>query len=618
MPEDTVRNCTTMMVKGSDFGLVHTVTYRCEDFANLLCITMNNGSSTLPSMPIQFEVQESARDNRFVSIPFLWQAGIGKTNESKCFFCRASVAPYLAFIVDRVQRNLLGLIDGLPGTGKSSLLWYKVLCLAKHHGKTFVWFHFDRHGFLETYVKVDSNGLLEFDPGDFEAESLEWIEDVDGDIMVMNGVNQKTFVTLLGRLRRWRKKGKNIGKHRSGFLSMSNKIERLHAHELDAMREPGLYAYFTLHSWTLDEFIEGFLNEDGSRSPLFEENVELFKKEWEIAEGNDRKRDSDGMRKVLSIEEIISQKYFVTGGSARWMLSKTRAEAEAAIRESIGYASNIPAILEFQVGPQSSMAKTHLYFSSETTDGLMTFSIVSERATHILAEMGGQAAIKALYGHARIANNPAFLGWIVEADFFDRCKRNTLTLREKGAEAATRMPCPNKPLEFDCDELQRLSNLKDKSRLQRAIRNLLPSLETSPSVCKPMAWNQGGYDVIRILKGPVVPTEETSEVKESYHLLYGQVTKSDTHSLKLKFFEQFAGFVAAAGYIVSSIEIGFIVPSGQVDVFRITPGKVDYSGRLIQHEVYGSLGQKWEKRKEHTFVKVYELDVSEMNYPVGV
>jgi hypothetical protein len=57
-------------------------------------------------------------------------------------------------------------------------------------------------------------------------------------------------------------------------------------------------------------------------------------------------------------------------------------------------------------------------------------------------------------------------------------------------------------------------------------------------------------------------------------LIFGQITKALlNHSLELKYFEAFSGFIDAAGSLVSSSEIGFLVPSDRVDDLRISPNE---------------------------------------------
>jgi hypothetical protein len=68
--------------------------------------------------------------------------------------------------------------------------------------------------------------------------------------------------------------------------------------------------------------------------------------------------------------------------------------------------------------------------------------------------------------------------------------------------------------------------------MQEAVKVLIPVVEgeANAKIAKAWAWNQGGYDFVRIVK-----TIETKG-KPVLHLRFSQVTKSSSHSLKLHFF----------------------------------------------------------------------------------
>jgi hypothetical protein len=108
---------------------------------------------------------------------------------------------------------------------------------------------------------------------------------------------------------------------------------------------------------------------------------------------------------------------------------------------------------------------------------------------------------------------------------------------------------------------------------------------------------------------------------------FGQVTKSDSHSLKLKYFDNFLEFLKAAGYVVDSVELAFIVPLSKIDTFRITGSQVESSGLLNRHTRYGTgptrdssqmQKNRWTKTKEHDQIHIYGLDMTSMGYPEGI
>ena len=491
----------------------------------------------------------------------------------------------------------------------------KLLAFVKFSGKTLRWIHFDRAGTNRHIVDVDSEGLIRQERLTKENRKIpmaDWICDAECQILVLDDVNKNIYTEMVTNLDSWHTIRKEANGEATGFLTMSNKIQQLHDHELGEAVPEDHYRYFTVHSWTLAEFLEAFVEGDGSESDLFTENKALFSQEWSI---NKRDRDSNGELKGLSITEIVTQKYFTTGGCARWMLGLTTRKTEEAIQKSISEAGDVIGILDFNLGSRNSQAKTHLYFSTATTTSV-TYSIVSERATQMLVENGGEGAIKMLYAQARKLNNPAFLGWVVEADYFHRCERDNLMQKKKGATHPSRYPCPTSPHVFDCSQLESLAS-GDIDGFKVIVGDLLPSETGNPTVCKPKAWNQGGYDVVRIEKGPDYICEVSSKAQATYHLLFGQVTKSRTLSLNLKYFKQFAAFIYTSGHQVASIEIGFIVPSGArvLDEFKIAQNKVFSAGNLVPFLVYGGGGKKWTQNKERNLVTVCELDTSGVNHP---
>ncbi|KAG7359063.1 hypothetical protein IV203_015652 [Nitzschia inconspicua] len=98
--------------------------------------------------------------------------------------------------------------------------------------------------------------------------------------------------------------------------------------------------------------------------------------------------------------------------------------------------------------------------------------------------------------------------------------------------------------------------------MQAAVTNLVPTTKDELVACKSAAWNQGGYDVVQI--------EKDDTKANSFHLRFGQVTKSKRHALKLKYFMEFAAFLEFSLLEISSIEIGFILPEHDLENFKLT------------------------------------------------
>jgi len=99
-----------------------------------------------------------ASDGDFVQIEKLNTAGLGHTDNPLPFFRRKSFNELSDFYNRIINGCEIGLIEGLPGTGKSCTLWYKILSLSKKEKKSTLWIHFRRHGKVSAFVKVNAGG----------------------------------------------------------------------------------------------------------------------------------------------------------------------------------------------------------------------------------------------------------------------------------------------------------------------------------------------------------------------------------------------------------------------------------------------------------------------------
>jgi hypothetical protein len=253
------------------------------------------------------------------------------------------------------------------------------------------------------------------------------------------------------------------------------------------------------------------------------------------------------------------------------------------------------------------VAKSHMYFSAEYP-GLggavvTVYTVVSERATQILVEKKGSDAVQMLYAQARVIQNPSFFGWVVVADYFSRCMHNNLSLLKKGDPKPTKFECQmGYVVEFDCAHLKLLQSYGDSNILRDSVGDLIPTVagEASSRIGKPLAWNQGGYNVVRLEMG----------LDGTLHLRFGQVTNPVTHSLKLRYFREFTSFLSDANYVVASIEIGVIVPTAELDKFRITHAQVTGAGLLNTVPVYPRVdATTWQQSNEQDQIVVYGLDI---------
>jgi len=453
----------------------------------------------------------SAQQVEFVSITNLLTAQLGNTDEPRTFYRREAFHTLTAFVDKIVAGSHIGLVDGLPGTGKSSTIWW-ALQQPKYKNLVIAWVHFNRSGAITAFALIQPGDKDKKDPSVARQRQIQFkdIKSIKANILVLDGVNHSLYRESEELLRTWIDAHSDNGS-KCAFLTMSNQIKRLHAHELESLeasQKQGMGVaqfYCTQHSWTLDEYLKAFLK-DERESILFTEKRSLFEAEWEIldeSQGNKRRRD--GSKKQSTIREAVTQKFAHAGGSARWMMNYSVPEIDSQIDTYFTECSNLSNLLSFTLGPESPMAKTQLYASAPGDNDTTLYSMVSARATLLAVELHGTNGIKELYKHAAKLNNPAFLGWIIEADLFNRCSNNSLVMKGKGQQDAEAFDS-GPPVEFDYHNLMvvcKESEVKGKEKealnaIRKEAARLVPTTKGKMQTCKPSAWNQGGYDVVFI------------------------------------------------------------------------------------------------------------------------
>jgi hypothetical protein len=171
------------------------------------------------------------------------------------------------------------------------------------------------------------------------------------------------------------------------------------------------------------------------------------------------------------------------------------------------------------------------------------------------------------------ATNPAFDGWVFEADFFFQCKRaaemkTQLTLKgEPGPDLEPRsffnfnhddMLGKAHSLSASCNEP--LSNNAQNQLKQQVQSDLLMMVNRR---CKPTKWNQGGYDGFDV---------SSDAVSKKITIDFFQVTRGASHPLNLKCFVEVVQLFIDAGFVVCGCEIYFVIPEDQTTtISKVTP-----------------------------------------------
>lgn len=229
--------------------------------------------------------------------------------------------------------------------------------------------------------------------------------------------------------------------------------------------------------------------------------------------------------------EKLQSKYFVAGGSARWMFQFTLKDAMDDIKTQVSKVRMDAALLvKGLAGERSNSSISHLFCSFN--EG--TF-IISEYATRVLAEKCEESFLTSAR-NSELAKNSAFDGWILEAEFLYRLRFKEVKVFND--EKETRLPVAKKFSFVDVSDIQKPKSLDNVWFI-------------------PMRWNQACFDCVQALP--------------DFRFRFIQVARFMTHSIKKNYVVTFLDhFVNVLSIVVKSIEFWFVVPN-QAEYTKFAP-----------------------------------------------
>lgn len=213
----------------------------------------------------------------------------------------------------------------------------------------------------------------------------------------------------------------------------------------------------------------------------------------------------DETRNLEEILAVAEARFKYSGGSARWMFNYSCQKIESKLRDYCLDVPNKQAILDGSIGPTSEASTNYFFGSAERKDGGSEFFLVSQRAVEILLEETKGRAFKSLYAFANDLENPAFLAWVVEADFFqqaevakDRKEKMDLngprSFHPVGVVDFQHSRNSKRLMAFEASTGRAKRYRADRVHFMKTLTRLVPKEGEGKSVrCKPVAWNQGGY-----------------------------------------------------------------------------------------------------------------------------
>lgn len=571
--------------------------------------------------------------------------------QTRPLFYRRNDVSALWAAIDSLEIGKTLWVRGQPGTGKSTGIWKKLLMLAKADDNLHVlWTSLDRNGnplpamYFQgrCFHKVE---LTRQQIGIFLAAAANGVLPLN--LVVVDGINQAVSSDLVGEVDEWIR---NNPTTRKAIFSSSSKLEELRSHQNDSSR------YLTVQSWTLEEFQSACIESQGGKlvlTPFCQQITNALKEfypdddtvatevestsddassmsedEKDVDDANMSGTDNDDLAAVeqqdlvdLSdahkIKAAIKGKFRWSGGSARWMFNYSRGRIEAKLRTYCRNAKNRKALLDGHIGPTSEASTNYFFGSSLRDDNETEYFLVSQEAVRILSESIDRTSFEFLYSVADQLDNPSFVGWIVEADFFFQLGmaiKHKSTFRppfESDIQPALLLAydhtkCRSLLLAAQARSYRKKIRQKKLDRIKSIAGSFVPDSKGKTIACKPVRWNQGGYDLFFVELAP-----HKAESARSIDIRFVQVTKGVKHDLKAGYLYAVVKFFEEAGYTINEVEIAFILTA--INCVDFSVEGVEAKNALKEYRVYGGNGAKWATISDST-VQKYILTLSKTDF----
>jgi hypothetical protein len=252
-----------------------------------------------------------------------------------------------------------------------------------------------------------------------------------------------------------------------------------------------------------------------------------------------------------ALDEKLANKFFLAGGSARWMFGFSYTGALGDIDKQLAKSMDKQALSAGLQGHKAQGAVSHLI---QCPRGGKTF-LVSDYVARCLSEDCELAFVKQALQQAM--GNAGFDGIVLELDFMAQ-------LRVKLGQALILNIGDCKEEEWKVVKLIRFTQPEElkgnKLEGGSAYHNKFEVANNSWLV--PKLFNQGGYDAVQVL----VP-----DAGQAFHIIvrFVQITRSNTHTLKLNYMLELLSALVAIGFTVVGVLVDFVVSAGNCGDFKL-------------------------------------------------
>ncbi|KAG1686496.1 hypothetical protein DVH05_006510 [Phytophthora capsici] len=303
---------------------------------------------------------------------------------------------------------------------------------------------------------------------------------------------------------------------------------------------------FKMFSWTLSEYQEAL------KLDMFFDHV---------------KDELGASGLILPVErmDLLADKFFVVGGSARMMFDVSIEESVKLLQSPLESVNDINPYLDGSIGECASQTINRLlawYPANASEESQST--IVSLYVARLISKKVGPRKLQSLA--IILAKNPAMDGHLFEMWFFASLVHGGLhcSINDKKGNVID-------------SELWSATAVTDFDPRREIVLN------SSEMWLAPLNWNNGGYDAIFTHVEDV--SDSDTDAKQAgfttkIHVRFVQVTRAKAHSLKTKFFIEF--LTRLARIWVWSVEVVFVVPIAMGYVFKVPVDECQFRKDVVE------------------------------------